>query len=65
VSGAGPLTHNRGCPEPPPITRDTPTEHGDRAQWCPSCMRDGIAPSATRVHESDPERMATNHQEER
>ncbi len=65
MSGAGPLAHADRCPEPPPVVRSYPTRHGDRVSWCPACCHEGITPSATRVHESDPERMATSHQEER
>lgn len=50
MSGAGPLTHGRDCPQPPPIIRAWPTRHGDLVLWCPACCRCGIEPIAAPTH---------------
>lgn len=47
MTGRGPLTHGRDCPQPPPIIRAWPTRHGDTVSWCPACCRTGISPRPT------------------
>lgn len=47
------ITHADGCTRPPVIVRPEPTEHGDRVQWCPGCMRGALDPVNPPTHQEE------------